>query len=131
MSAKYDITVDFLTKSNFRPIHAGDDYDHDFIVFRAGSSLDITGSKLWFTVKERSTDTDSQAKLAYTSTDVTEMEITDPTGGKFTLHLKAADTTNLEGTWLYDIQVKLSTDKLITIARGVIEFLPNITRALS
>lgn len=131
MSALYDITFKRLHKDNFRPIHAGDDYDHDFVIFRAGSSLDLTGAKVWFTVKEKTTDSDSQAKLAYDSTDTTEIEITDATAGKFTIHLKSDDTADLEGVWLYDIKTKLSTDKIIRIARGVIEFLPNITRASS
>jgi hypothetical protein len=129
MSAHYDITSDFLMRSNYRPIHAGDDYDHSFTVLRAGLALDLTGAKLWFTVKKDANDADSEAKLQYVSTEITEIEITVPAEGKFVIHLKDTDTQDMEGTWLYDVKALLNTGKILRVARGVIEFLPNITQA--
>jgi hypothetical protein len=129
MSARYDITEAFLVKSNYRPIHAGDDYDHSFTVERAGAALDLGGAKIWFTVKKDTNDADSEAKLQYVSTDVTEIEITDGPNGKFVIHLKDTDTHDMEGTWNYDIKSLLNTGKILRIARGVIQFLPNITQA--
>jgi len=129
MSVKYDITADYLIRGNFRPIHAGDDYDHCFTVERAGLPLDFTSAKIWFTIKEDINDTDAEAMLQYDSDSVSEIEITDALNGKFTIHLNAADTADFEGTWNYDIKVKLSTDKILRIARGVVQFLPNLTRA--
>jgi len=129
MSVKYDITSDYLIRANFRPIHAGDDYDHCFTVERAGAPLDLTSAKLWFTIKADANETDAEAMLQYTSESIAEIEITDILNGKFVIHIAAADTAEFEGTWSYDIKAKLSTDKILRIARGVIQFLPNITRA--
>jgi hypothetical protein len=130
MSDKVDITTDYLTREGYRVIHAGDDYDYTFTVLRDGSALSLVGAKLWFTIKARSSDLDP-GKLQYDSTDSTEMEITDGANGIFVLHLKAADTKDLEGTWEYDIKALLSSGSIIRLSRGVIEFLPNITRASS
>ena len=129
MSAKYDMTESFLVKNNYRPIHAGDDYDHAFTVQRAGVALVLTGAKLWFTVKKDTNDTDSEAKLQYVSTEITEIEITDGAAGQFTIHLKDTDTSDMEGHWNYDIKALLASTKILRIARGTIEFLPNITQA--
>lgn len=131
MSALYDITADFLRRNNYRPIHAGDDYDHTFVVDRAGAPLNLVGAKLWITLKTSSQDSDASAKLQYTSSDPLDIEVTEPAAGRFIVHFHAADTASLEGTWDYDIKAKLSTTKIIRIARGVIQFLPSITQATS
>jgi len=129
MSAKYDITADYLIKSGFRPIHSGDDYDHSFTVERAGAPLVLTGAKIWFTIKEDLSESDAEALLQYDSDDSAQIEITDGSTGAFVIHLQAVDTETMTGTWPYDIQVKLDTGKIITIARGVIEFLPHVTQS--
>lgn len=130
MSVKYDITSEYLIRSNFRPIHAGDDYDHQFTVQRAGSALDLTSATLWFTVKDDLTDNDSEALLQYDSTVPANIEITTPLNGEFTIHLNDTDTAELRGAWNYDIKAKLGTGKILRIAYGIIEFLPNITEAV-
>lgn len=130
MSAHYDITAEVLEAANFRAIHAGDDYDHGFSVTRGGATLPITGATLWFTVKEDSSQTDAEAKLQLkTGAPDNKIEITDGAAGEFTVHFKAADTANLEGEWPYDLKAKLSGGQIIRLARGVIQFLPNLTRA--
>jgi hypothetical protein len=129
MSVKYEPTADFLTRSNYRVIHAGDDYTHTFTVTRSGAALDLTSAKLWFTLKQDVDDTDAEAKMQYSTDDVTEMQITDDTAGKFSLYLKDTDTASLAGTWDYDIKCKLGSGDIIRLARGIIEFLPNITQA--
>jgi hypothetical protein len=131
MSVKYDITAAYLTRSTFRAIHAGDDYDHLFTVERAGSLLNLTSATLWFTVKDDLNDLDTEAKLQYDSTVPANIEITAPAGGEFIIHLNAADTAELQGTWNYDIKAKLASGKILRIAWGVIEFLPNTTQASS
>ncbi len=128
MSVRYDITAEYLKRSNYRQIHAGDDYSHSFTVRRAGLPMNLTAAKLWITVKEDENDLDSEALLQYTSDSIAEIEITDPTNGQFVVHLRHADTDTLAGTKAYDIQVLLNSGEVITLARGVIEFLPNLTR---
>jgi hypothetical protein len=130
LSVLYDITSDFLTRSNFRSIHAGDDYDHKFTAVFAGVE-DLTGAKIWFTIKAEPTDSDAEAKLAYTSDTIAQIEIVDPPNSKFVIHLKGSDTALLAGVLSYDIQAKLSSGKIVTLARGVIEFLNNLTQATS
>lgn len=129
MSVKYDPTSDYLIRNNYRVIHAGDDYTHTFTVTRAGLSLDLSSAKLWFTVKQDTYDADAEAKLQYSTDDASEMQITSATEGKFSLYLKAEDTSGMAGSWNYDIKCKLGSGDLIRLARGIIEFLPNITQA--
>jgi len=132
MSAIYHMTASELRRSNFRPIHAGDDYNHRFRVKRNDIILDLTGSTIWMTVKDSTTQTDSQAYLQLSSASSSEIEITGPTAGEFTVKFRgtgAKTTENIEGLWDYDIQVKLSGGDILTIAAGKIEFLPNLTRA--
>jgi len=130
MSQEYNITAAALERNNFRPIHAGDDYTHTFTVERpADTPLDLTGAKLWFTIKRDNTDADSEALLAYSTAEATEMAIVTPASGIFKVTFKHDDTADLAGTWNYDIKALLATPERVRLARGIIEFLPNITQA--
>lgn len=129
MSVRYDITADNLSGNGYRRLHAGDDYNHQFTVTRGGVALDLTGAKVWLTVKENPIETDAQAKLQLDSSNSAEIEITDADDGQFTVKFRNAGTADLEGKWWYDIQVKLADTTIITVAYGEIEFLPDITRA--
>jgi hypothetical protein len=132
MSVKYNITAEVLEAAGFRAIHAGDDYAHDFTATRGGNALDIDGGKVWFTVKEDSKLDDTKAKLQYDS-DGAGITITDGPAGEFTLNLADTDTAGLEGLWPYDIKARLggAGAAVIRLARGKIEFLPNLTRAIT
>jgi hypothetical protein len=128
VSQRYDITTAYLEKNDFRPLHAGDDWSHPFTAQRpAGLALDLTNAKLWLTIKENSIQTDAEALLQITSNDATEIEIDTPAAGQFTVYFKSAQTLDLEGTHSYDIQAVLDSGEVVTLARGIIEFLPNIT----
>lgn len=132
MSKKYDINAITLSQGKYRSLHAGDSYTHGFTVTRSNAPLDLTGAKIWFTIKETSQQQDTQAKLQLSSDDVNEIEITDAVGGKFDVKFTgsgAKSTSDLEGSWLYDLQIKLSTGEVITLVYGKIEFLRNITRS--
>jgi hypothetical protein len=134
MSVKHDILADDLARQGFRVLHAGDDYDYTFTVTRDGSPLDLTGAKLWLSVKGSRVESDAEAKLQLTEAD--GISITNAAGGVFVVQFRgegAKTTANLAGKWPYDMQAKLSgaAPNLITLARGTIEFLPNITRSVS
>lgn len=135
MSVVYHITADNLRSLGYRVLHAGDDYDHQFTVERpAGSPLVLTGATIWLTVKNSSLQDDAQALLQLSSAQVSEIEITDGTNGIFQVKFRGTgskSTADLEGLWKYDIQVKLASGTIITVARGDIEFLENITRTTS
>ena len=138
MSVVYDITADGLRGAGYRPLHAGDSYNHRFVITRGGSALDLTSALLWFTVKDDPIVPDSEAKLQLKESDSdtsSHIEITDAANGKFAVRFKGTGsktTEDLEGEWDYDCQVKLATDdEVITMFSGKIEFLPNITRSTS
>lgn len=131
MSEKYDITAQNLLRRKARGLHAGDSYTHSFTASRGGIALDLTGAKIWFTVKQHTQETDAEAKLQLTSDDAAEIEITSALEGIFAVKFVgegAKTTADLEGEWIYDIQIRLSTNEIITLTYGKIEFLPNITR---
>lgn len=140
MSQYLEITKKYLEQNNFRVLHAGDDYDMRFAITREGASLDLTDASLWFTVKESSTEEDSEAKLFLIGGDATdasadEIDVIDDTGGVILVKFRGEGaaqkaTADLEGKWLCALKVKLGdTDSTkITVARGLIEFLPNLSR---
>jgi hypothetical protein len=136
MSAVYDITAENLRLAGYRELHAGDDYDHQFTVQRAGAALSLVGATIWFTIKDSSLQSDAQALLQLSSAESAQIEITDAAGGVFLVKFRGTgtkSTADLEGLWKYDIQVKLAapSSTIITVARGDIEFLDNLTRSTS
>ena len=131
MSVRQDLTAEALQALGFRPIHAGDDYDLTITVQINGVAVDLTGAVAWFTVKEDAIDTDANAKLAYKSDQVTEIEFTDLINGVMKIYFREPTTKDLEGLWPYDLQVKISSGTIITVGRGDIEFLANLTREIA
>jgi hypothetical protein len=134
MSVAHDITAENLARQSYRVLHAGDDYDYQFTVTREGTPLDLTGAKLWFTVKGSRVESDAQSMLQLTELD--GISVTSPAAGVFLVQFRGEgtkSTADLAGKWDYDLTAKLSgaAPNLITLARGVIEFLPNITRSVS
>lgn len=133
MSDRYDITPEVLRSGDppYRVLHAGDDYNHKFTVDRPpGTPMNLTGAKIWFTIKESRAEPDSQARLQLTSAGA-GVVVTSPDEGKFEVRFASGDTDDLAGLWEYDIQVKMGDDTVVTIATGQIEFLPNLTRAIA
>lgn len=131
MSVELDLTADNLRALGYRPLVAGDDYNMKFTIQRDGTAIDLTSGKVWFTVKDDPIVPDVDAKLQMDSSVSADIEITDAANGKFTVKFQGTGskgTENLEGEWKYDIQVKLAAGTLITVGRGDIEFLPNMTR---
>jgi len=132
VSTELDITAEYLRSLSYRELHAGDDYNYKFYVTMGGIPMVLTGGKVWMTIKEVSLKTDAEAKLQLSSAVPAEIEITNAIYGEFVVKFTRDKTADLEGQWSYDLQVKVTVDgetKIITIAWGIIEFLPNITRA--
>jgi len=130
MSSLHNILANYLVAAEKRVLHAGDDYDYQFTFLQGGVAMDLTGSKVWLTVKRQDTDLDADALLQLDS-ETGGITLTTPASGVITVHFASGETDDLEGVWNYDIQVKTVADKIITVARGKIEFLANITRATS
>ena len=137
MSTELNLTAEWFRSQNKRPLHAGDDYDFKVQLQRNAAPLPLTSGKVWLTVKEASLKADTEAKLQLSSASSAEIEITDVPNGKVTVKFRGGSgaskpTDDLEGQWSYDLQVKALIDgvaKVMTVAYGFIEFLPNITRS--
>lgn len=101
-----------------------------------GDPVDLTGSKLWFTVKTKTTDADTEALIMKRNTLAgggdTEFKILDATGGLAEVYLVPADTEEMDpGIYTYDIQTILANGKTYTIVRGRISFKEDVTKATS
>lgn len=101
-----------------------------------GDPVNLTNAKLWFTVKQRATDLDTQAlirkKTASAGGSDDEIDITDATGGRAEVYIVPADTLNMNpGTYIYDVQVTLANGKTYTVTRDKITFKEDVTKALT
>jgi len=97
--------------------------------------VDLTGSKVWFTVKTRTSDADDVAIIQKRNTAAgggdTEIKLTDAVNGKAEIYIVPADTaTDVDpGIYVWDVQVTLANDKTYTALRGRITFKEDITKA--
>lgn len=89
-------------------------------------AIDITGWSVYFTVKEKDSDTDINAKITKTIT-----SHVDPTGGKTDIILVPADTQSLKGNFYYDIRVKKDSGEKITVLTGTLEVLKNVKNTIT
>ena|ERR1035437_294321 len=104
----------------------GDSASIDFELTDAGSPVDLTGSTVFFTAKP-SIDADASDAAAVISVEVSSH--TDPTAGKTSIPLTAADTTVTPGEYFYDIQVKeAGGTTIVSIPYRKLEIVPDITR---
>lgn len=89
-------------------------YDEDDLL------VDITGSELYFMVKDNPSQVDNDAKLNKKIT-----VFTNPTGGETEIELTSTDTASLLGNYIYQIKMKFSS-KWYTLVEGNITFQQNI-----
>lgn len=102
----------------------------------AGAAVDLTGSKLWFTVKTKTSDEDADAAIQKRNTAAgggnDEIEILDGPAGSVAIYLVPADTDGVDpGIYVFDVQTILSDDKTYTVLRGRISFKEDVTKAQS
>lgn len=82
----------------------------------AGAAVDITGGKLYFTVKTKYSDADSDAVITMTQTSHDS-----PTNGISSFDVTSTSTINVnEGTYVFDLQLKDVTGQIFTVKRGTI-----------
>lgn len=80
----------------------------------AGSSVNLAGASIKFTVKKKATD--SVNKFQLTSGDIAEIELTNPANGIFQVKLVPANTSGLDpGEYQFDIEVTTSEGKVFTV----------------
>jgi len=109
-------------------IYRGDTAEFAIYCKRGTSRADITGGKLYFTVKSSIQDSDTSALIKKDSAG-NGITIITPTLGKAKLQLLPSDTDTLSiGTYVYDVQLKTSDGEIHTLFSGGFELLADVTR---
>ena len=88
----------------------------------ASAAIDITGYTVFFTVKEKNTDTDANAKISKTVT-----SHSDATNGITTFSLTTTETDLEIKSYHYDIQLKDDSGNIITCVKSTFEVSQDIT----
>ena len=93
-----------------------------------GDPIDITGWKIYFTMKKSLTQSDAEADL---KEDTEEHD--DPENGLTSIHLSNGQTDTLGSSelptdYFYDIQVKKTDGSVLTVISGIIKVLADVTR---
>jgi len=109
------------------PIYRGDSREYTLnFTDSEGAVIDITGWKVFFTLKRYYSYGDSKAVI---KKDIETHY--DPINGKTKIILLPDDTENLiRGTYYYDIQVKRAEQNILTVLSGTIEVKPDVTRRI-
>lgn len=93
----------------------------------SGADIDITGYKVYFTVKRKLNDSDT---LALIKVDVTSHSA--PITGNTVVSLVNATTDDLpEGTYYYDLQLKDTEGLISSTKRGVFDVVEDVTKRIS
>jgi len=91
-----------------------------------GNPIDLTGSTIWFTLKENIKDPDTAAAIQKVITNHT-----DPTNGKTRIVLESSDTQDLQlGSYHYDIQLVDNGGNVTTVLIGRLKVLADVTRSV-
>jgi hypothetical protein len=103
---------------------------------KAGAAVDLTGSKLWFTVKTKTSDADTESVIQKRNTAAgggnDEIEILDGPAGSAAIYMVPSDTDGVDpGIYVFDVQTTLSDGKTYTVLRGRISFREDVTKALT
>jgi len=105
-------------------IYRGDSKSYDLTFTNGdGEAIDITGWTIFFTAKEKRTDSDDDAVM---SKDVTNHS--DPTGGVSAISFTASETNIDPKAYYYDIQVKKADGTIRTVLVNKLQILIDITR---
>lgn len=100
-----------------------------------GVPVNITGYKIYFTVKRYITDPDAYAVFQSNSADLTNnVTITDALNGKVTCKMPSSKTVNFpdgQVVLLYDVAVIDLAGNVSTVDSGTVTIVPDVTRAVS
>jgi len=108
-------------------IFRGDDHTISLIFEEGGARKDITGWVIFFTAKEKPSDSDDDALI---KKDVDTH--TDAANGETEIALTDEDTNDLPiGTHWYDIQYKDDSNLIKTVLAGRFKVMEDITRRTS
>lgn len=107
------------------PLFRGDSREYALSFTDKDSAvIDITGWKVYFTLKKNQLKDDDSAVI---KKDITVHEA--PLEGKTKIVLAPLDTDNLKpGDYVYDIQIKKPSGDVITVAKGSMKIEADVTR---
>lgn len=92
------------------------------VVDNAGAAVDITGAIITFTAK-------SSANATTTVLSQSVSAHVNPTAGISLITVSAADMNIASGSYVYDIQLRMASGSVSTIARGLLTILKDVTNA--
>lgn len=100
-----------------------------------GGAMNLTGAKVWFTVKPTYATFDTEAVVVANSDDGSgDVVITDAENGLVTCRMQPISTRSFpdgDVTLLYDVQVKDAAGDVSTVDEGTITVKPDLSRAIS
>jgi len=100
-----------------------------------GANKNITGAKVWFTVKREVIDFDTMAVFRADSSDGSgDVVITDATTGRVSIRMPANKTLFFPDTnvvLVFDVQILDASGIVITVERGTITVEPDVTRTIA
>lgn len=116
----------------------GDTLAIDLALTNGSAPEDLTGSKLYFTIKEDTEDADAEATVRKTSPS-SGITIVSSTGGTAQVVIAAADTAAVfdhlpassVAFFFFDVQLKLSGGQVYTVAEGTALVYPDVTISTS
>lgn len=91
-----------------------------------GTPIDLTGSTVFFTLKEKPTDPDSEALIATSWT-----VHSDPTAGVTSVTLSTSQTDIDPGSYYYDFQIRDGGGAIQSTKKGTLVVLQDITVRIS
>lgn len=107
-------------------VYRGDDFSTQLIFTDDNEDvIDITGWTIFFTVKKKTTDPDSSAKISVT------IPPSDPTNGIALVTVSHTITDALKGLYYYDFQFRKADGTIQTLINGGITFEVDVTRRTS
>lgn len=110
----------------------GETYVFDVHAVRDEVPVDLTGAKVWFTMKKNRRDVDASALVQHDSSDSSQqVRIINAVSGVIRVKLVPTDTVNLAPSYYpYDVQVKEADGTVTKLERGFVELSRTSTKTL-
>lgn len=108
-----------------KPLYRGDSREYTLsFTDSEGAGIPITGWKIYFTLKKYAWKSDGDADV---KKDI--LVHSNPLEGETKITLEARDTENLTaGIYVFDIQIKRADGTVLTVLKGKLEIILDITR---
>ena len=90
-----------------------------YFINEIDDAVNITGATIYFVVKNKATDSDSNAVLNKT---ITSISFPNALSGEALITLTKTETNSLLGNYLYSISIKLADNTIRTVSEGIIAF---------